>query len=97
MLKLDSNALRPGRSDKAMLSRRGLVRGAAALIESAAALAVSGTQVIAKMVQKSAAHQPTPNSDQSCATCALFKALASCTLVDGDIARQDRVGSSLRS
>lgn len=70
----------------AALSRRGLFRNAAALIGGMAALAVAGTEAIAKMAQKAAGYQPTPKGDQSCATCALFKAPSSCTLVDGDIA-----------
>ena len=72
--------------DNATLSRRSLFRNAAALIGGAAALAVTGTQAIAKMAQKAAGYQLTAKGDQSCATCALFKAPSSCTLVDGDIA-----------
>jgi hypothetical protein len=72
--------------DHATLSRRSLFRNAAALIGGAAALAVTGTQAIAKMAQKAAGYQLTAKGDQSCATCALFKAPSSCTLVDGDIA-----------
>ena len=71
--------------DTATLSRRGLFRNVAALIGGAAALAVTGTQAIAKMAQKAAGYQLTAKGDQSCATCALFKAPSSCTLVDGDI------------
>jgi hypothetical protein len=72
--------------DHATLSRRRLFRNAAALIGGAAALAVTGTQAIAKMAQKAAGYQLTAKGDQSCATCALFKTPSSCTLVDGDIA-----------
>ena len=86
MLKPDDGAFHPDRNDNATLSRRGLFRGAAALIAGTVALAVSGTQVIAKMAQKAAGYQATPKGDQSCATCALFKLPSSCTLVDGDIA-----------
>jgi hypothetical protein len=68
------------------LSRRGLFRQAAAMIGGIAAVLATGSQAIAKMAQKAAGYQLTPKGDQSCATCALFKAPASCTLVDGDIA-----------
>jgi hypothetical protein len=74
---LDSNAT---------LSRRGLFRQAGAMIGGVAAVLATGSQAIAKMVQKAAGYQATPKGDQSCATCALFKVPASCTLVDGDIA-----------
>jgi hypothetical protein len=68
------------------LSRRSLFRNAAAMIGGVAALLATGSQAIAKMAQKAAGYQATPKGDQSCATCALFKTPASCTLVDGDIA-----------
>ena len=68
------------------LSRRGLFRQAAAMIGGVAAILATGSQAIAKMAQKAAGYQATPKGDQSCATCALFKSPASCTLVDGDIA-----------
>ena len=68
------------------LSRRGLFRRAGAIIGGVAAVLATGSQAIAKMVQKAAGYQATPKGDQSCATCALFKVPASCTLVDGDIA-----------
>jgi hypothetical protein len=70
----------------ATLSRRSLFRNAAAMICSVTALLATGSQAIAKMAQKAASYQATPKGDQSCATCALFKTPASCTLVDGDIA-----------
>ena len=71
--------------DGPVLSRRGLFRQAAAMIGGVAAILATGSQAIAKMAQKAAGYQATPKGDQSCATCALFKAPASCTLVDGDI------------
>jgi hypothetical protein len=61
---LDSNAT---------LSRRGLFRQAGAMIGGVAAVLATGSQAIAKMVQKAAGYQATPKGDQSCATCALFK------------------------
>jgi hypothetical protein len=73
-------------NDYATLSRRMLLRNAVAMIGAVAALAITGTQAIAKMAQKAAGYQITPKADQSCATCALFKAPSSCTLVDGEIA-----------
>src|SRR5579863_750965 len=69
-----------------VISRRGLFRNAAAMIGGVAALLATGSQAIAKMAQKAAGYQAAPKGDQSCATCALFKTPASCTLVDGDIA-----------
>ena len=86
MLKPDDGAFHPDWNSNATLSRRGLFRGMAALLGGAAALAVSGTQVIAKMAQKAAGYQAAPKGDQSCTNCALFKAPESCTLVDGAIA-----------
>lgn len=68
------------------LSRRGVFRQAAAMLGGMVAIIATGSQAIAKMLQKAAGYQATPKGDQSCANCALFKAPASCTLVDGDIA-----------
>ena len=69
-----------------ILSRRMLFRSAVAMIGGVAAFLSTSLPAIAKMAQKAAGYQATPKGDQSCATCALFKAPASCTLVDGDIA-----------
>ena len=68
------------------LSRRMLFRGAAAMIGGVAAFLSTSLPAIAKMAQKAAGYQATPKGDQSCATCALFKTPATCTLVDGDVA-----------
>ena len=70
----------------ANVSRRGLLRGAAAMLGAAAALVAASVPAIAKMAQKAAGYQEKPNGDQTCANCALFKAPDSCTLVDGAIA-----------
>jgi len=65
-------------------SRRQLFRGAAVGIAGAALLASTAAE--AKMTPKAAGYQETPNKDgSSCASCSLFKAPSSCTLVDGTI------------
>jgi hypothetical protein len=68
------------------LSRRMLFRSAVAMIGGVAAFLGTNVPAVAKMAQKAAGYQDTPKGDQSCATCALFKAPATCTLVDGDVA-----------
>ena len=68
-----------------MHSRRALIRKAACAIGGiAAAMAASPAQ--AKMSQKVAEYQATPKDGQSCANCALYRAPASCTLIDGNVA-----------
>jgi hypothetical protein len=68
-----------------MHSRRALIRKAAYAIGGiAAALAASPAQ--AKMSQKVAEYQASPKDGQSCANCALYRAPASCTLIDGNVA-----------
>jgi hypothetical protein len=67
------------------VSRRELLRGAALTAGGAAILVGTTLPAEAKMTQQAAAYQGTPKGDQSCASCALFKAPSSCTLVDGTI------------
>jgi hypothetical protein len=68
-----------------MHSRRALIRKAACAIGGiAAAMAASPAQ--AKMSQKVAQYQATPKDGQACANCALYRAPASCTLIDGNVA-----------
>jgi hypothetical protein len=70
---------------RGMHSRRALMRNAACAIGGiAAALVASPAQ--AKMSQKVAEYQATPKDGQSCANCALYRAPASCTLIDGNVA-----------
>jgi len=75
----------PRDSDVAAVSRRQLLRGAA-IAAGAAAIAVGVVgPAEAKMSEKAAGYQETPKDGASCASCALFKAPNSCTLVDGTI------------
>lgn len=67
------------------VSRRSLLRGAAIVAGSAAVLAGTVTTAEAKMSQKAAGYQDKPNNGASCASCALFKAPSTCTLVDGTV------------
>jgi hypothetical protein len=67
------------------VSRRDLLRGAAATVGGAAALAVTIAPAEAKMTPTAAAYQDKPKGDASCASCALFLPPSSCTLVDGTI------------
>ena len=68
------------------ISRRDLFRGAAATVGAAAIVAGTVMPAEAKMAQKAAGYQETPAKDGSnCASCALFKAPSSCTLVDGTV------------
>jgi|SRR5271154_1373533 len=69
-----------------LVSRRDLFRGAAATVGGVAIVAGTVMPAEAKMTLKAAGYQDTPNKDGSnCASCALFKAPSSCTLVDGTI------------
>lgn len=67
------------------ISRRVLFRNAAATIGGLAVLISTGMPAEAKMTQQAAKYQATPKNGQSCVTCALFNAPASCTLIDGVI------------
>jgi hypothetical protein len=70
---------------KGMHSRRALMRKAVCAAGGiAAAMAASPAQ--AKMSQKIAEYQATPKDGQACANCALYRAPASCTLIDGNVA-----------
>ena len=65
-------------------SRRQLMHAACCAIGGAfAVMATSPAQ--AKMSQKVAEYQAGPKDGQSCANCALYKAPASCTLIDGNV------------
>ena len=68
-----------------LISRRLLFRSAAAAVGGLAAILDMGTPAQAKMTQQAAKYQPTPKNGQSCATCALFDAPASCKLIDGGV------------
>jgi hypothetical protein len=68
-----------------LMSRRLLFRSAATTVGALAAILGMGLPAEAKMTQQAAAYQPTPKNGQSCATCALFNAPASCNLIDGAI------------
>ncbi len=70
------------------VSRRNLLRSATMMAGAAAAFAatIAATPAEAdKMSQKGAQYQDTPKTGQQCDGCALFKAPASCTIVDGTI------------
>ena len=66
-------------------SRRALMKSATTCVIGGVLAAVIATPVQAKMTQKAAGYQATPKDNQSCANCALYKAPASCTLVEGDV------------
>src|SRR5450755_4018953 len=68
-----------------LISRRVLFRSAVATAGGVAAVLTLNLPAEAKMTQKAAAYQVTPNGAKSCANCAVFKAPSSCTLVDGAI------------
>ena len=70
------------------VSRRNLLRSATIMAGGAAALAATIVATPAeadKMSQKGAQYQEAPKNGQQCDGCALFKAPASCTIVDGTI------------
>ena len=70
------------------VSRRSLLRSATMMAGGAAALAATIVATPAeadKMSQKGAQYQVTPKNGQQCDGCALFKAPASCSIVDGTI------------
>ena len=65
-------------------SRRHVMQTAACAISGIFAV-MAATPAQAKMTQKAAEYQATPKDNQNCANCALYKAPASCTLVEGDV------------
>jgi anaerobic selenocysteine-containing dehydrogenase len=67
------------------VSRRKLLQGAAITVGGAAMLVAAVSPAEAKMAQQAAGYQDSPKNGAQCSTCALFKAPASCTLVDGTI------------
>jgi hypothetical protein len=67
------------------VSRRQMLRGAAIAAGGAAVLAGSVLPAQAKMAQAAAGYQNSPKGDASCASCALFKAPSTCSLVDGTV------------
>lgn len=60
------------------------MRTAACAIGGIAAV-IAATPAQAKMSQKVAEYQTGPKDGQSCANCALYRAPASCTLIDGAV------------
>jgi hypothetical protein len=66
-------------------SRRQILGVSLTALGSLFVMFASVSQAVAKMAQKAAGYQAKPNGAQSCASCALFKAPSSCTLVDGTI------------
>jgi hypothetical protein len=73
--------------DSGIISRRLLFRSAAATLGGFAAILSMGLPAQAKMSQQASGYQPSPKDkgEQTCATCALFTAPSSCTLIDGTI------------
>ena len=69
---------------KGLHSRRELIRTAACVVGGAVAV-MAATPAQAKMSQKVAEYQLTPKDNQTCANCALYRAPASCTLIDGNV------------
>ena len=65
------------------VSRRRLFRSAVLAAGGLAAMLGMGLRAEAKMSQQAGGYQALPKGDQSCATCAYFKAPSSCTLIDG--------------
>jgi High potential iron-sulfur protein len=66
-------------------SRRRILGLALTTLGSLFVMLAEAPQAVAKMAQKAAGYQTSAKNGQSCATCALFKAPSSCTLVDGTI------------
>jgi hypothetical protein len=85
--KNDSKAMSDPAQSSTHVSRRNVLRGSALTLGGAVVLATTMTaqRAEAKMAQKAAGYQATPKDGQSCASCALFVAPASCKLVDGDV------------
>jgi len=67
------------------VSRRALLRGAAIAAGGVAVFAGTVMPAQAKMSQKAAGYQATPKDGANCASCTLFKAPSTCTLVDGTV------------
>ena len=81
MKMLDANA----KDAMANVSRRALLRRAAAAGAGTALLLGTVSPAEAKMTQDEAGYQQMPKGDQSCSNCNLFSPPASCSLVDGTI------------
>jgi hypothetical protein len=81
----DQNSRAPFEGNSSSFSRRLLFRSAVAMVGGLAAIIGMGLPAEAKMTQQAGGYQGTPKGDQSCGTCALFKAPSSCTLIDGTI------------
>jgi hypothetical protein len=86
MYKEFKSLLEPEKEGEAALSRRALLRGVAVVAGGAAVLAGTVMPAEAKMSQKAAGYQATAKDGASCASCALFKAPSTCSLVDGTVA-----------
>jgi hypothetical protein len=67
------------------VSRRTLLRYAAAFAGGVVATLSVTSPSYAKMTQKAAGYQDSPKNDQKCSGCALFKTPDTCTFVDGAI------------
>jgi hypothetical protein len=67
------------------ISRRSLFQRLATAAGGVALLLGTVVPAVAKMAQKAAGYQEQPKGDQSCSNCALFRAPASSSLVDGTI------------
>jgi hypothetical protein len=66
------------------VSRRGFLK-TAAIGGAAIGAGLVATPAEAKMGQKAAAYRPTPKGNQRCDNCALWRAPASCLLVESPI------------
>jgi hypothetical protein len=74
--------------DAKPVSRRGLFSLALTAAGGIGMLLASARAAAAKMTQQASGYQATPKGDQSCATCSLFSAPATCSLVGGDVSPQ---------
>ena len=85
--KIDSEAKPDTELSSTHVSRRNVLRSSALTMGGALVLATAMTaeRAEAKMAQKAAGYQATPKDGQSCGSCALFVAPASCKLVDGEV------------
>jgi hypothetical protein len=70
------------------ISRRYLLSNAACTAGAAALLGTTMTAQAAKLPQKAASYQNSPNGAQRCGNCANFQAPSACKSVEGPIAAQ---------
>jgi hypothetical protein len=75
----------PENRDRAQVTRRTLLRGAAIAASAVPVLLAGVSAAHAKASQKAVGYQNTPKGEQSCANCRVFEPPSSCKTVEGTV------------